>query len=132
MEKRNTSTFTPSLLGSCLGVIVSFALIALIITLSVIFGSKGETTSVRKNSVLLVRLEGIIPEKTGNTMDENAFLAIQDEAIGLQRLCNIIKHAETDSKIKGIFLEKPKYKVGRKLLWRISFDKFEPVSIVLS
>ncbi|MBK8855987.1 MAG: hypothetical protein IPN10_18245 [Saprospiraceae bacterium] len=64
-------------MGSCLGVIVSFALIALIITLSVIFGSKGETTSVRKIQFLHLRLEGIIPEKTGNTMDENAFLPVQ-------------------------------------------------------
>jgi protease-4 len=120
MEKRNTSTFTPSLLGSCLGVIVSFALIALIITLSVIFGSKGETTSIRKNSVLHLRLEGLIPEKTGNTMDENAFLAIQDEAIGLQRLCKVIKHAETDPKIKGIFLENNNVSMGQATLLAIS------------
>ncbi|MFZ1704178.1 MAG: signal peptide peptidase SppA [Saprospiraceae bacterium] len=120
MEQKNKSTFTPSLLGSCLGVIVSFALIGLIIALAVMNGSKGESTYVKSNSILHLKLEGLVPEKTGNTADQNAFFSSGEEAIGLNRLCNIIEYASKDDKIKGIFLENSSISMGQATLLALS------------
>lgn len=119
MERKNQSTFTPSLLGSCLGVIVSFALIALVIVLSVTFSSTGKTSYYKKNSVLHLTLEGVVPEKTGNQTDDGFVFGAKEDAIGLQRIVELIRHAATDDKIKGIYLENNNISMGQSSLYTI-------------
>ncbi len=119
MERKNQNTFTPSLLGSCLGVIVSFALIAIVIVLSVTFGSTGKTSYYKKNSVLHLTLEGVVPEKSGNQTDDGFVFGSQEEAIGLQRIVELIRHAATDDKIKGIYLENNNISMGQSSLYTI-------------
>lgn len=119
MQEKPKSTFTPSLLGSCLGVIVSFALIGLIIFLSILGSSKKESAYIKNNAVLHISLEGLVPEKTGNTADQNAFFDAQPESIGLQRICELIDHAATDPKIKGILLENNYVVMGQATLYTI-------------
>lgn len=127
MENKPKSTFTPALLGSCLGVVVSFALIALILVISVVAGSKSSSATVKNNSVLHLRLEGLVPEKSGNVADETSFLQVQDESIGLQRIKDLIAHAATDAKIKGIVIETNSVSMGQASLYSIikALEKFK-------
>lgn len=127
MENKPKSTFTPALLGSCLGVVVSFALIALILVISVISGSKSGSSTIKKDSVLHLKLEGLVPEKSGNVADQTNFLQAQDESIGLQRIKDLIAHAATDPKIKGIVIETNSVGMGQASLYSIvkSLEKFK-------
>jgi len=120
-------SFTASLLGSCLGVIVSFALFFVIIIIIAVSGSESSGPSLGKNTVLHLNLNDFIPEQTDNAIQELSFMEELPDNIGLARVCELIEHAGKDSKIKGIILENSNVSVGQASLLTLmeSLQKFK-------
>jgi protease-4 len=70
-------------------------------------GGEEKSTKVQANSILNLTLRGVVAEQANEVPFEiPAGVPIQsgEEKIGLQQLIKTIKHAATDNKIKGIFL----------------------------
>lgn len=94
------SQFFKFLFASCLGTILALGAIILIF-LGIGASFSNVDTKISKNSVLLLELDGLIPEKTDN-VDKPQFDLEPQTAIGIQEIKRLIKHAEDDSNIKGI------------------------------
>lgn len=103
--------FFASLFGSLLGIFLAFFLVFVIImgivTNAVRSVKEENVTAVTKPSVLEIRLNHVISERT-QPSPFNLRLADDDQKIietsGLNDILADIKHAENDKKIKGIFL----------------------------
>lgn len=90
---------------------VGIFIIGVIISLSFIFGivgmaaTEGAATSVEENSVLVIKLEGSIEERT----EENPFAMLSGskklEKTGLDNILTAIQHAKTEDNVKGIYIE---------------------------
>ena len=101
-------TFFQSILGSCLGVILAFLVLFLILFgIGTSFLTTGkETTKVKNNTVIRLKLDKDVPELTnnvsnaglGNLFDQKKILSIHDYA-------DLITRAASDKNIKGIYLE---------------------------
>ncbi len=101
-------TFFQSILGSCLGVILAFLVIFLILFgIGTSFITTGkETTKVKNNTVIRLKLDKDVPELTnnvsnaglGNLFDQKKILSIHDYA-------DLITRAASDKNIKGIYME---------------------------
>jgi protease-4 len=97
--------FFKFLFASCLGTFLAIGLLfVVLIMVGSIFSSKD--TKVSGNSVLLLELDNIIPEKTGNVNQGN-FSFQTEKAIGVHRIKDLIKKAETDKNIRGIVYKAP-------------------------
>ena len=103
--------FFKSFLASCLGSLVAFiVLIFLVISLFTAavssFSSSETSVVVEDNSVLQLRLDVPITEmEVENPLEGLPIPGATESAIGLIKLKSVIKHAEEDSKIKGIYLD---------------------------
>ncbi len=103
-------TFFGSLLGSCLGAIVGllllfFILIGIFSGMMKSFKTK-DVQEVYMNSVLEIKLNHAIQERTAENpfnfdLDDNT---PSKESSGLDDIISSIRHAATDNKIKGIYL----------------------------
>jgi protease-4 len=103
-------TFFASLLGTLVGIILAFFIIFLIF--AAIIGSavkslkQDEIAKVDPTTVLEIRLNHAIPERTAQKMfhfkmdDDNVF----SETVGLNDILEEIRHAAKDNHIKGIYL----------------------------
>jgi len=91
---------------------VGIFIIGVIISLSLIFGlvgmaasAEGGVTSVEDNSVLVIKLEGSIDERS----EENPFALLKGsnnlETLGLDKILTAIEHAKNEDNVKGIYIE---------------------------
>lgn len=92
--------------ASCLGTVVGLGLLFLILLLvgSSLVSSMDQKVSVGPNSVLELRFEEILPEKTNNVSDM-PFELSDKRFIGLHDYLRMIEKAAGDDKIKGILLQ---------------------------
>jgi protease IV len=95
-----------SMLGFILTLIVVFFIFVGIIASLVSLGKK-ETVAVDKNSVLLIKFEQPITERsTNNPFEKIDFRSMKSkEVTGLDDILKNIKKAQTDNNIKGIYLD---------------------------
>jgi len=104
-------TFFGSLLGSFLGgiiglVIIFFIMIGMLAGLMKSIKTKADVKHIYNNSVLEIRLDHVISERTAEApfhfdFDDNTPAR---ETAGLDDIIACIRHAATDAKIKGIYL----------------------------
>lgn len=120
------NSFLSGLLGSCLGVIAAFVLLIAVLVISGMSGS-GDKKYVSKNSVLKLKLDGAVPEKSDNVSKSGNVFAEQEEAIGLNTILKLIDNASKDEKIKGISIESNDIMVGQATLLAIleGLEKFK-------
>ena len=96
--------FLKTFLASCLGTLVALALLVFL-TIGFIAGLSDEkAVQVSDNSVLHLRLEAPITELELDDPLAEVFPAAADQSIWLLRLKQVIRHAKTDPKIEGIYL----------------------------
>jgi protease-4 len=97
--------FFRTLLASILGFFISIFLIFVIIA-AIAKGSK-KTVEVKDNSILKLKLDQPIPERTAdNPLDDIPMLSENfDMPVSLKDILDAIKYAKDDSKIKGIYME---------------------------
>lgn len=91
--------------ASCLGTVVGLGLLFLIVLLvgSSLVSGMEKKVSVGPNSILELRFEEILPEKTNNVSDM-PFELSDKKFIGLHDYLTMIEKAAGDAKIKGILL----------------------------
>ena len=96
--------FFKAFFASCLGALVAIVVfIGIVIILLSSLASEKEVI-VQDNSVLHLRLDAPLREMQGEDSFEG-FPFTNVQPIGLMQLKQVIEHAKTDSKIKGIYLE---------------------------
>lgn len=99
-------TFITIMLASILSLVIFFAMLGSLIS-SVSEGQQDQLTKVKDNSVLHVKLDYDITDRTSNNPFENfnfqTFKAT--ESLGLDKILSSINNAKTDDKIKGIYLD---------------------------
>ena len=101
------SQFLKNVLASCLGVTVAFLLLFIIgiFFIGALAGSSGDkAVSVDKNSVLQLNFDKPVPEQTNNVETGAAMALKSEDVLGLNEIVEVIEHAATDDKIKGIYL----------------------------
>ena len=105
--------FFKYLLATILGFfIVIFLLVIIGIgTIAGIASSAEKTPDVKVNSVLKIQLNDFLPELTNNVPISN-FNFQQESVPGLSEIKKALKKAQTDDKIKGIYLEQSFTPVG--------------------
>ena len=103
--------FFKSFLASCLGSLVAFVILIFLVisffaaTLAT-FSSGNENVVVADNSILHLKLDAAIKEtEVDNPFEGVPVLGVNDASIGLIQLKNVLSHAVTDAKIKGIYLD---------------------------
>lgn len=75
-----------------------------IVGLAGILASEGTSMPVEDNSILRIRLSGVMDERTTDN-PTNYLLGTDDNGLGLDRLLLAIDRASTSDKVKGIYLE---------------------------
>lgn len=102
--------FFKYMLATILGLLVSFLLISFIsgIVIGIIIAAAGdEETEMKPNSILQIKLDYMIPDRTSKSPFEN--FKFQDfdfeKRLGLNDILTNIKKAKNDEKIKGIYLD---------------------------
>ena len=106
-------SFWGSFLGTLVGVIVTFVLIFLLFagiivsSVSQISSQKEKTITVKNNSVLHIKFENEIPERSSKNPFENFPFGKNFEKlpIGLNDILSNIEKAKDDAHIKGIYLD---------------------------
>ncbi|MFN7117043.1 MAG: signal peptide peptidase SppA [Saprospiraceae bacterium] len=95
-----------SILSSCLGVFLAMIgiFVVSLLVLSSIISSTEKPPSVSPNTVLHLKLEEAIPEKTNN-LEMVPFDFKETKILGLQDMLRMLETAKQDDKIKGIFIE---------------------------
>lgn len=102
--------------ASCLGLFLALAVLFLIF--GVFLGSKvskaieGDTVEIKANSILKLKLDQIIPEKTDN-VPVNFMDLESDTKIGVSDIIKMIKKAKTDDNIKGIYMNNSSIGLGQ-------------------
>lgn len=91
--------------ASCLGLFLAMG--ALVLVFVIIGLSSGEdSVSVSQNTVLELKFDKTIPEKTNNTPFKfQGFSKADNETLGLLDIQKAIRHAKSDKNIKGIILD---------------------------
>lgn len=106
-------SFWGSFLGTLVGVLVTFVLIVLIFvglivsSVSQISSRKEKTIKVKDNSVLYMKFENEIPERSSKNPFENFSFGgdFEKPNIGLNDILSNIEKAKGDEHIKGIYLD---------------------------
>jgi protease-4 len=119
--------FFTSLLGSFLGAIIAAVIIGLIAigmiagAFSDLLKSKEKTSTPVDNSVLLIKLDKKVMERSSKNPFENFSLgSLSSEAsLGLNDILSDLKKAKDDEKIHGIFLELSSVQAGSATLEEI-------------
>ncbi|HXA01983.1 MAG TPA: signal peptide peptidase SppA, partial [Cytophagaceae bacterium] len=96
-----------SLLGTLIGLTI-FSFLSLMVFLGIVFAVSGsEDKNVADSSVLKINLDHEIEERSSDDFlsSLNPFDSEERGTIGLLNLRHSIRHAKTDDKIKGIFLD---------------------------
>lgn len=96
--------FLKTFLASCLGTLVALALLVFL-TIAFIAGLSDEkAVQVADNSVLHLRLDAPITELELDDPLAEVFPGAAEQSLGLLRIKQVIRHAKTDPKIEGIYL----------------------------
>lgn len=96
--------FLKTFLASCLGTLVALALLVFL-TIAFIAGLSDEkAVQVADNSVLHLRLDAPITELELDDPVAEVFPGAAEQSLGLLRIKQVIRHAKTDPKIEGIYL----------------------------
>lgn len=91
--------------ASCLGMFLFFILIFLIFSV-IGLSSSSDGFSLSQNSVLELKLDKAIPEKSNNAPFQfQGFSKEDNEMLGMNDILYAIDHAKSDKKIKGILLD---------------------------
>lgn len=102
--------------ASCLGVILAgialFGIMTIVVSGLVSSASKTQPSKVEPNSLLVVELNQLIPERTNNLM-VSTFDFEQRDVLGLHDLVHAIKHAKDDKNIKAIYLDLSNIMMGQ-------------------
>lgn len=98
--------FFKFLLASVLGTLFAFGLFAFLgIGVLGSLASMGEQkTVISDNSILVVNVEGVIPDRTNNTQMD-PFALSDEKVLGLSDIQRCIEAAKTDENIDGIYLK---------------------------
>lgn len=98
--------FLKSVLASCLGIFL--AIIALfgigIMVLNGIVSSAEKPPKINPNTVLHLKFDNAIPEKTNN-LEMSPFDLKETKILGLEDILRVLQKAKSDDNIKGIFIE---------------------------
>jgi protease-4 len=99
--------FFKFVLATVVGIIIASIIPLLLIVGLVAVASSGKDVTVDANSILHVKFDYQISERTPNNPFANlGFLGLEsDKAVGLNDILANIKKAKTDNNIKGIFLD---------------------------
>lgn len=97
-------SFLKSVFSSCLGTILAFGAIFLILIAVGSVASRSEGKSI-SNGILMLDFEGVIPEKTDNVELSPSFTFEKMKHHGLRDILRLIENASTDNNIKGISLQ---------------------------
>lgn len=97
-------SFLKSFLASCLGTLVTLALLIFLGVVILISLSKEGLEDIAENSVLHLKLEAPMTELELDDPLAEIFPGAANQSIGLLQLKQVIGHAKTDPKIKGIYL----------------------------
>lgn len=111
------SRFFKNVLSSCLGVFL--AILVFFVVMSIWAGSlMSSGASIAKDNILQLDLNGVIPEQTDN-VQRTTMNFDSETALGLRRINDLIDHAATDSKIKGILIKNGNFAGGQATLLSI-------------
>ncbi len=99
--------FIKSIFASCLGFFI--AIIVIFFLSLVVFGKMAtslatNTVKVKQNSVLRLKLDAVVPDKTNN-VTVSTFDLKNTKVLGLHEIIATIKHAKKDDNIKGIYID---------------------------
>ncbi len=99
-------TFLRELLAVILGIFISVVIMFLVMILMVSVFNTDEEITVKKNSVLTLKLDKMIKDYAPKSQDpfEN-ILGLGDEKMGLNKMITAIENAKNDDQIKGISIE---------------------------
>lgn len=94
-------------LATVVGIILASIIITVISIVSVagMIASEGVTSSVEKNSVLRIKLQGEIVDRAGEESPMDFLNLEEDLTIGLDRALDALKKAAKNKNVKGIYLE---------------------------
>ena len=105
-------SFFPTFFASCLGVFAAFAL-CIFILIGISISNISQKESYGDNTILKLKLEEFIPEKSDNVNQQSVFFGGSSETIGLRRILTLLEAASEDKKIKGILIENNSIGVGQ-------------------
>ena len=105
--------FFKFMFASCLGVILAGVVLSLVsIGIMVqIAGQANKPKGVKPNTVLHLSLEQPVPEQTNN-LEMNPFDFKNQYILGLSDMVQAIKHAKTDDRVQGIYLDMKQISLG--------------------
>ncbi len=119
-------SFFTTFFASCLGVALAFV-IGIFILIGIAASGMAKTSSYTDNTILKLSLEDFIPEKSDNVSQSANIFAEAPDAIGLQKILNLLEAAAADAKIKGILIENNGVAVGQASLLSLmqGLEKFK-------
>ena len=99
--------FLKYVLATIVGIILTSIIFTVItiVSLAGMMASEGATSSVPKNSVLRIKLQGEIVERAGEGSPMDFLNEGEDLSIGLDQALDALKKAAKNDKVKGIYLE---------------------------
>ena len=98
--------FIKNLFKNVLAILLSFFAILLILIGVVSIISTGDSIEVKENSILTLKLDGPILDRSNTTpIDINSVIQNSESAIGLDEILKTIEKAKKDDNIKGIYLD---------------------------
>ena len=94
-------------LATIVGIILTSIIITVISIVSIagMVASEGVSSSVPKNSVLRIKLQGEVVERSGEGSPMDILSQGEDASIGLDQALEAFKKAAKNDKVKGIYLE---------------------------
>ncbi|UMB60104.1 signal peptide peptidase SppA [Lutibacter sp. A80] len=98
--------FLRNLLASIFGTFIALGIIFMLFILIASIASESEKVAVKNNSVLEIKLDGVIKDyapKSDNPFDE--VFGFNEDKMGLNEILNAIENATTDANIKGVSLQ---------------------------
>jgi len=96
--------FLKTFLASCLGSLIAMGLLILLAIGFIVGLSEEKAVQISDNSVLHLRLEAPITELELDDPIADIFPGAAEQSYGLLRVKEVIRHAKSDPKIEGIFL----------------------------
>lgn len=94
-------------LATIVGIILAGIIITIISIVSIagMVASEGATSSIEKNSILRIKLQGEIVERAGEGSPMDILNQDDEPTIGLDQALEALKKAAANDKVKGIYME---------------------------
>ena len=99
--------FFKYVLATIVGIILTSIIFTIITIVSIagMMANEGATSSVEKNSILRIKLQGELVERAGEGSPLEILNQGEDLSIGLDQALDALKKAAKNDKVKGIYLE---------------------------